>query len=522
MRRLAPFAGPVATALVGTAIFLWPARWGLVGDPHGETHHHLWALAEALLGLEVNFPVGWRVPLMDPPNLPAFALGWLWSPVVAYNLVAVSNVLLAALGGWRLGHQVGGRAGAWVAMPAVAWSPFLGGAVEFGVTEAWPLGWYALHVAEMLALRRAPSTGRALLAGTFLGVFALSGWYHAAFALVVSPLLAFFVRRRAVVVVGLVALALVLPRLVDLLPHLGVWADRAAGLSAPTDIRAWTRAERYGTDLASFLPAWDVVTPSYSVYLGVVTVALAALGGRAGWPFLAMALPLWVLALGHWLRWRGDVLVEHPLPAGWLVSTFDTAQFVTHWYRAAGPATVLLAAAAAAGAARVPRWAPLLAAAVLVDGLAFARTRWPRVAAPLSLPAELATMRALEGPIFELPVDDNRTPPERAGSRRPYWVWQLFHRQPVAENYEGSDSALRLSGQARALQAGCGGLPVSRPGATDAGEVASGSDVVTLAELGFRHVVVHASLAPAGCVAHVEATLGPATTAGAWALSPPR
>ncbi len=512
---------PALAALLGTALFLWPARLGLLGDPFGEAHNHLAAHAQALLGLVVNYPVGWNVPLMDPPNLPLFALGWLVSPVVAYNGMVVANVLLAALGGWQLGHETGGRPGAWVGMAAVAWSPFLSGTIDFGVSEAWPLGWYALHVAAMLRLRRQSNLRRAAWAGLWLGIFALSGWYHAAFALVVAPLLALHVRRRELWLTGLVALALVLPRFLDLLPHLGVWADRAAGLSDPTDIRAWARTERYGIDLFMFGPATEVATPSYTVYLGVATVLLALLGGRAALPYLGMALPLWVLALGHWLRARGELLVEIPMPAGWLVSNFESSQFITHWYRACGPATVLLAAAAAAGAARARLPAGLLAALILADSLWLSHTRWPRVAAPLLFPPEIEEMSSLDGPIFELPVDVNRAPPERAGSRRPYWIYQLRHGQPVAEHYEGADSALRLSGQARALQSACGGLPRPRPGALDEGTVAPGSEEVSLYELGFRHVVVHPALAPAGCAEAVEAALGPRTASTSWTLRSP-
>ena len=71
-----------------------------------------------------------------------------------------------------------------------------------------------------------------------------------------------------------------------------------------------------------------------------------------------MAAPLQVLALGHWLRLGGiPVKVEGPLlmPAGWLVDHVETIRYITHWYRAAGPATVLLAAAAATGAGALER-----------------------------------------------------------------------------------------------------------------------------------------------------------------------
>lgn len=564
MKRLAPVLG----AGLGTALFLWPARAGLLGDPTYETHNHLWYFAHTLLGLQANFPAGWDLPLMDPPNLPWFALGWLVSPTWAWNTVAVANVLLGCLGGWLLGARLGGtRTAAWVGMALVGWSPFLGGAIEFGVTEAWPLGWYALHLWAMEGLARGGGAGRpdttrfdTLFAGITLGIFALTGWYHAAFGLVVAPFLALRVRRiRPLLVVAGIALVLVLPRFVQLLPHLDVWADRAAGLSAPTDIRAWERQERFGIDLLRFGPTLSTYTPSTSVYLGLGATLLALFGGRRAWPWVAMAVPLWLLAIGHWLRIGGHVVkfggpVE--LPAGWLVDHVETARFLTHWYRAAGPASVLLAGAAAVGAARVERWlfvrfigptvggsalaegaassgsrptrgswafrglGPLCAAILLFDTIELSATRWPRLAAPLPAAPELA----LDGPVLDLPIDDNRTRPETYGSRRPYWMWQLSHRQPVAENYEAADDLLAASGEARTLQAACGGLPQARPGASTAGRVEPGSESVTLGSLGFRWVVVHDALAPPGCASAVEARFGgPATRvqgAAAWRIVP--
>ena len=528
---------PVLLAALGSAVFLWPAGDGLLGNPFAETHNHLWFFARTLLGFRGNAPVGWEVPLMDPPNLAWFALGWQISPAVAWNAVAVANVALACLGGWVLGKTVSGsRSGAFVGMAAVGWSPFLSGVIDFGVTEAYPLGFYALHVAMMERLRRMREEGEAdsgpggesphalaLSAGVTLGVFALSGWYNAAFALVATPVLAWRARSRSLIIVGGSALVLVLPRFLDLLPHLDVWAGRAAALSDPTPIRYWQHQERYGIDLLRFLPSTDTFTPSVSVYLGTILSVLSCLAGRSGWRWLAMALPLWLLALGHWLRVGGGVVGgESPLlmPAGWLVNQFEHARFVTHWYRAAGPATVLLAAAAAIGAARLERrvpagvLGPLLAVVVLVDGLAFSSTPWPRVASPLPVAPELG----LDGPVLDLPVDDNRTPPERFGSRRPYWMWQVTHQQSVAENYEGADSVLRKSGEARALQAACGGLPVSRPGALDSGITDPNSDSVSLFALGFRWVVVHEQLAPAGCVDAVEARFGAPTVQNSGAV----
>ncbi len=554
----APWRTLAAVLLVGTLLFLWPERAGLLGDPIGETHNHLWYFAHAWAGLQADFPADWSLPLMDPPNLGWFALGWAWSPTAAWNLVAIGNVVLGGVGGATLGWVLTrSRAGACVGLAAVAWSPFLGGAIDFGVTEAEPLGWYALHLAAMVRLRDDPRPRVWLAAGATLGAFALTGWYHAAFALVPAAPLALWVRRREALYAGGLALLMVLPSFLEILGHLAVWQDRAAGLSDPTRIRAWRIQERYGIDLLRFGPSTVRFTPSYSVYVGVGIVGLAAVAGRRGAAWAALATPLYVLALGHWLRVGGEPVLlggeALKLPAGRLVEAWPHARFVTHWYRAAGPASGCMAAAASLGAAAVERWCserffgptaavppgamspassgpgagrrwllvaigPLLACVLLADSLALSSTRWPRVAAPLPVPPALV----LDGPVLDLPVDDNRVRPEQVGSRRPAWMWQLTHRQPVTENYEGADTVLARSDQARALQRACGGLPVPRPGAPDAGRVDPDSDGVGLRALGVRWVVVHHALAPVGCVEAVVTALGAPTEgvegATAWRL----
>lgn len=526
----------VLVAVAGTILFLWPTQPGLLGTRYGETHNHLWEFSQEMAGLVANAPAGWDLPLMDPPNLPFFALGWLYSPVAGHDAIAIGNVLLGALGGWRLGraverlHRRRRTAAPWVGMAAVAWSPFLGGAIEFGVTESWPLGWFALHVAEMVELRRRASLATAARAALFLGVFALSGWYHALFAGVACPLLAAWVRRPHVLAVGLVGAAIPLPRFLDLVGRLDTWQDRTIGLSHPTDILGRHRIFAHGADLLDFLPTTLSRTPSHSAYLGVTIVLLAALGGRRAVPFLASALPLWILALGHWLRLGGRVIrLPFPveLPAGFLVDHVEALRVVSHWDRAAGPASVLLAAAAAAGATAIrprARWvAPAVALAVLADSVAFSPTRWPRLAHSVELPAEVLELMALAaehgpGSVLDLPMDDNDLPTDTASSRRPYWLWQAWHRLPVAAHYEGYESVLMRSGRARTLQARCGGLPVARPGANETRRNAEGSDPVTLAQLGFRYVVLHRANAPEGCAEAIEAALGPPAGASTWVI----
>ena len=53
-------------------------------------------------------------------------------------------------------------------MVATACSPFLAGMIEFGITEAWPVGWLALHAAALLRFGRTGAARDAALAGATL------------------------------------------------------------------------------------------------------------------------------------------------------------------------------------------------------------------------------------------------------------------------------------------------------------------------------------------------------------------
>ena len=169
-----------------------------------------------------NLPAGFDLPLMDPINLLWWAPGSLFGGVFAYNLAVIGNLAVAALGGWMLAHELtGSRSAALVGMVATAFSPFLSGVIEFGITESWPVGWVAIHAALLLRYARTGSLRSAVGASLALAAVLLSGWYHAFFALVAEVGLgvwALAIRPRfttigVLVAQGLVALAPVLPRL---------------------------------------------------------------------------------------------------------------------------------------------------------------------------------------------------------------------------------------------------------------------------------------------------------------------
>ena len=101
-------------------------------------------------------------------------------------------------------------------------------------------------------------------------------------------------------------------------------------------------------------------------------------------------------------------------------------------------------------------------------------------------------------------------------SHRPYDLWQVFHGQDIAENYEGPDVLLSESPTVAGWQRACSDrAPVARSGRslTD--------DLAWLRTQGVRWVIVHPELARDGCADAVRRTLGePAVSDGilAWSL----
>ncbi|MFN7145406.1 MAG: hypothetical protein ACK4YP_16655, partial [Myxococcota bacterium] len=521
-------SGRVAAALAALAIgiFTWPALpklgTALLGHPFGEVDNHLWmATFGGRAAPTRNLPVGFDLPLMDPVHLLVWVPAGLVGPVFAYNAAALVDLALAALGGWVLARELGAtRAGALVGMTVTAFSPFLAGMIEFGITEAWPIGWLALHAALLLRFGRTGAVRDALGAGAALGALLLSGWYHAAFALVAEVGLGVWAVARGprlrtvlgVLAQGALATLPVLPRLEETQAKAAIWAPRLSGLTKARVYEDWARDPRFGTDLLNLVtPRVEALDASRTVYVGLVALGLALVGAtrRRGLAALAIAAALWVLTLGHWLRVAGEPVPGlGPLPAGWLAGTFEAARGLSHWYRAAGPATVFLAAAAALGASRLlgagrgaAVGAVALAGAVFVDAVALSPVPWPRVTyTPDPPPALLALPEP--GGLLQLPFDEGKGLPDIA-SRRVYDQWQVFHGRPVTEHYEGKDALLYDDALVAEWQLACAGLAPRPPWTRTPAEA-----VARLRDLGVDYVVVHPAHAKPGCVAAVERRLG--------------
>ena len=541
----------IALGLVTTALMLVPSQWSVgavAGDPLGETDNHLWMLWRAttdLAGPVANLPDGVPIPLMDPINLPLFALGAWLDPLMGWTTLRVASVVLALVGGYAFSRCFAGHRGALVGMVALGAAPFFAGMLDFGITESWPVGLMALHLALLVRHARDGGWGTAVGAGLTLGGVALAGWYFAFFGLVLSatvaPALALRHRRPGVLLQGLLALAMVAPRFAEFLSLGGQWSHRwyPPSPTPPPHFREWRDLTLRGTDLLNLvLPHPEVLHPGKSSYLGLVTLALVAIGAarrpRVVLPLLAAAAPFLVLALGFWPRFAGHSIGVAGPPA-LFVEWVPQMLGLSHWERALVGALPFLAAAAAVAVDRVPRlarMAPWVALAVLLDSLALSGAAWPRTATPLGVPAGLASLPG-RGGIVQLPFDNGREPFSDTPPRL-YNRWQVLLDRPVSENYEGVDATLAASRLVGAAHNRCSlrdtlppyyQVPPGQRDPTPPVGDALLAEVRMLRGWGYGWIVLHRDRCPtpAPAIQVLQAALGPgeARADGVWAWALP-
>ena len=528
---LAPILTPLiaigALLVLSWPLLLHPTR--LLANGVGEGNNHYWMLWRAFQSGPVsNLPQGVPIPIMDPVNL-VWAAPWMWSPALAFNAVIVANMLLAFAGAWALAWvlELDWRA-CIVAGLACMSAPFLWGVVSFGITESLPVGWLALGVAALIRHGQQGLHRWWVLAGVCIGAFGLSGWYHAAFAvpvlLLVGPWLAWRYRRP----LGLlgaagIVLAMCLPALVDFLAVREFWSPRwrNPAHAPPPFYPDWRSMPHRGADLINFfLPSLERIAVSKSVYLGVVTVGLAALAGKKARIWLGVLMLMFVLALGFWLKIAGQTAfggVQLRLPAGGLTDLLPALEGITHWHRAIGPAIPFLALSAAFGAARLMKrwervWIPISVALVL-ESVLLSQTPWPRDLTPVQVPNVLADLPA--GALAILPFDNAPISGQTELPRR-YNLWQPGLNRPITENYEGADAALSISSLLSAGNALCRvpGGDHSRdlyPKELRVPERAIADGGAGLEKLGVRYVSLHRDLCPGFSDAHalIQQVLGP-------------
>ncbi|MBN1334587.1 MAG: hypothetical protein JXB39_01350 [Deltaproteobacteria bacterium] len=444
-----------ATAAI-LMVWPWPlAPHWMIGAESGEADKHLWmwwwTVQKALGGgVVADWPYGCDWALLDLVHFPPALLLVDLHASLAYGVVALGDVALALAAGWFLSREAGASpAGALVGMVCLGSAPYLAGVLVVGMTEAWPIGWYGLHLAAWLRFARTGSRGSALAAVLTLAAFAISGPYHAFFAALAAPLLLLWAwrgrgadRRRLAVLtgVGLAAVVLALPYVWWLLDSslTGGVASREAVLH-PSTLRGLNYG---GADLVGLVrPRLSTDPLPKATYIGLVALALGVVAAwrrpQARWAAIGCLLFL-ILALGPILS-VSEALpfgATVRLPAAWLTTAAPVLRMVRDWYRAVGMAQVFLAPMAALGATVLLRGRPayqgvLAAACVLLDALLLSGAAWPRPVYDARPPEGLAELPG-KGPMVVLPFDrgEGVWPP---GAATPYLRWQVWWDRPLSE-----------------------------------------------------------------------------------------
>ena len=555
LRRLLPALGHLAIA----GVVSWPllARDALPGHPDVDIWNHAWgpwwwadALGQGGLPWRtalLRWPDGGVLWFIDP------ALAALGAPLVgglgvagAVRAAIYASLAFSSWAGARLAAALGVTGPArFVASAALVCSAPVVCALHNGITESVHVGLVALALAWGEDAVRAPSRRAWAKAGLGVGLAAAASPYlglGAGVALAARTLLAAAgTRRGRRAMIGLAALG----------------AAVAVAVAAPTALamRAQLHADdalvRHPAEMNDALALHNAVDPrtfavpfgfrsvdlsaegfEHSGYLGLVALALAALGGRGRGAWAAAGAASLLLALGPWL-YGGDGWVQvgdARLPMPWLaVQALIPGLAVTHPLRLAVPGLAITAGLAAVGAARFTRFIPLFVALVALDGLVLSGAPWPLATAPADIPAVYADLvRAPTDPvddaILDLPTDAGET---MATSR--YLYWQTAHHRPIpyAPDARASTAALLDDPLFRQL-ASLSSRRLDEQDRLRLDIVAPGSGgAERLRDRGVRWVVLHRDLDPAAAPALEEAlraALGPGEVVGEavrWDLGRP-
>ncbi len=410
--RLAAAGGHLLVALVATMPLVLSLPTRLVGHPDVDVWNHAWgpwwfwdSLSSGRLPLHTDLlmaPHGGALWYIDPVGATLAApLVPLLGVETAWNLLILGNVLLASWAIRRLALALGASpAASWVASAAMACSPYLISEIHNGVSEAVGIGWPLLALwAAWRALER-DSLRAWALAGLALGLAGVASYYYGLAAGIVVA--GWFVLRRPEawkqrLLGGLLAAVLALLLLAPtgfIIHHTLVDPSAIIARASLDEVGREFLMAHNAVDPRSFLWPGDFQSVDlasrgeafrHSAYLGLVALGLALASRR--WRVLAAALLVGVLALGPWLWWGGDWVTTAsgariPLPTR-LLDLVLPAVATTHFQRLCLPLLATVAALAAVGASRLPRWAvPVAVLAVAADGLLLGPSPWPVARTP--------------------------------------------------------------------------------------------------------------------------------------------
>jgi len=540
-------------------LLTWPAVLRpasvLIGHPRGDHWPNLWGYGwvrgELLAGRfpltieQLGFPEGGTLYYLDMLNalLAIPVEPWL-GPVATYNLLVWFNLVLGAVGAFALvRHLTGSRGGAFLAGLVYGFSPYVLGVIASGISECLTVGWLPLFLLAMIRLGETGRWRHGVAAAALAVACLLSSAYHGLTAGVMGGLVVahgFLLRRPrwplarlaplATVLVAAGGLALVqahfLQRSVDPVTSLDEAAPPMAFLGEDPDWRVRSMVADPVNLVLPGKPPLDSRSPynvvNHVTYLGWLVLAAAVLGalGRRGstgggpplstWrervPWVVAAAVMLVLAMGAHLRLAGaPVLVGGhvlALPGALLEALLPALGAGESKYRLVLGAQLALAVLVGGAWVRLmgdagPRARGLVMAAVVV-ALAGETT----VLSPARVPIPTADARApayyeaLAGEASQYGVVDLPFALD-AGVYGRYIYLSRVHGKPIPYVFDQVITE-RMSAhpEVSALVRWSDGLA----GAGGPGHGMGQDGGRTLADLGYREIVVHLDIARAVAV----------------------
>ncbi|MCP4806901.1 MAG: hypothetical protein GY913_21085 [Proteobacteria bacterium] len=420
----------VAVLLFGPVVLSWPLPLvftdHVLAHPHGEAAAHIWglwtALSEGALidSPGLRYPDGFRIVLVDPGNLPTFALGAPLGPAAAYNTALFFGFVIAGAGGALLSRHVGGNP--WVGALVAMCAPGLLASGSEGTTEDFGVGWVIVQLAFLLRWVSHSRKSDLVLAILSLAMAWYTGPYNGVWASGISGAVGLWllVKDRAgalrAAAVGAGALVLVAPLAWAVLtlrdpgmpggsmhPHSGHVPE---AFPNPEFFRGglWHGADLTDPWLPVLLTGGEAPV-SRTAYVGMFALILsiwAVWRRRELWPLLAGSLAFTLVSFGPWLYLFGETVAMGPV--GWAESVVEPITRLTRWYRAGAVAALLLAPLVSS----IP-YARFLVPLVVLDALFLAPLQWPLHATPLP---QVGPLAETEGALLEVPAFVTGLPPE--------------------------------------------------------------------------------------------------------------
>lgn len=479
MIRARRWLGLAALYAAAAVLFTWPMPAHLTTHLWGDrfdawtTLWLLWQLADTLplpaaFTDRILYPAGYDLWSFGHAGLqllgaPFIRLGL--SPVAVYNLLALGALTFSALSAHALGECLvrperdpRGRvrlAAGGVAAAAFTYNPYLYGELRAGCLELVAAGFLPLFLRALIRLSERPDRRGVLKAGLLLAITGPFNWYYALFSGMLGVAFALWRAlarrwREAGAVVAALGLGLLL--VAPLIPLVQRETPRRSPVSAEQFTpERWARSREIADGKAALsgiteqdlldLDAMQVVlnstTGSALLRMGFPTNPLESTPGRLAWglglvglaaagrrarPWGWMILGFTVLTLGPYAlidqspplsAWS----LDHPLPYAWLYNHVPLFSKGYRPYRVGVVVLTALAAAAAAGVARLADPAPtgrrvgaLLALAGLSVLVGASQPLWvegtpaSNALADAEVPAAYARLAGRSGAIIELPL----------------------------------------------------------------------------------------------------------------------